>query len=246
MRSLFVAPENRLLVGVDAAAIQLRIFAHYIDDPEFTKSLIEGKKENKSDPHSLNQRILGKVCRSRAAAKRFIFALLLGAGIGKLSEILDCNRPECEQALERLLERYEGFAHLKRSIIPKDARRGWFYGLDDRKVRIPGDKRSERSHLCMSGYLQNGEAVIMKMATLEWIKNLSGKFYGDYSLVNLVHDEWQIECDEDINTTVEIANIVANSLKTVGEHLKLKCPLEGSFINDDGGYTIGKNWKVTH
>jgi DNA polymerase-1 len=168
MRQLWQAPRNRLLVGVDAEGIQLRIFAHYIDDAEFTDALVRGDKAKKTDPHSLNQRILGDVCRSRAAAKRFVYALLLGGGIGKLAQILDCSISEAQSALDRLLERYTGFAILKQRVIPADAKRGFFIGLDGRKVRIPGDAFSERKHLCMSGYLQNGEAVCMKMATLKW------------------------------------------------------------------------------
>jgi len=35
-------PRNRLLVGVDAEGIQLRIFAHLIDDPEFTTIISQG------------------------------------------------------------------------------------------------------------------------------------------------------------------------------------------------------------
>ena len=63
MRSLWRAPRYRLFVGVDAEGIQLRVFAHYIDDPEFTEALVKGKKDDKTDPHSLNQRILGGVCK---------------------------------------------------------------------------------------------------------------------------------------------------------------------------------------
>jgi len=247
MRSLFIAPHGRLLVGVDAAAIQLRVFAHYIDDAEFTKSLIEGKKEDKSDPHSLNQRVLGRVCKTRAAAKRFIFALLLGAGERKLSEILDCSNADCRAALGRLLERYEGFARLKRTVIPADGKRGYFIGLDGREVRIPGETVSERRHLCMSGYLQNGEAVIMKLATIEWMKQLKKELFKDqWCLVNLVHDEWQTECIDNQDVAMTIAKAQSASLKTIGERLQLKCPLEGSYRDDDNNLTIGKNWKVTH
>jgi len=95
-------------------------------DPEFTRALVEGKKDDKTDPHSLNQSILGGVCRSRAAAKRFIYALLLGAGIGKLTEILGCSTAEAEEALERLMVRYTGWKFLKEKVFPKDAKRGWF------------------------------------------------------------------------------------------------------------------------
>lgn len=244
MRALWTVPRNRLLVGVDAEGIQLRIFAHYINDPEFTQALVNGKKEDKSDPHSLNARIIGPVCKGRQEAKRFIYALLLGAGLPKLAEILSCSKYEAEEALGRILERYTGFAKLKQEVIPLDARRGWFSGLDGRKVRIPGDTEGTRRHLCMSGYLQNGEAIVMKMAALhfypELVKNNS-------LLVNFVHDEWQTETPNNMAIAVELAKLQADSLRIVGEQLGLNCPLAGSYWNDDlNDYTIGNNWSVTH
>jgi DNA polymerase-1 len=244
MRSLWQAPKNRLLVGVDAEGIQLRIFAHYINDPEFTKSLVEGKKDDKTDPHSLNQSILGTVCKSRAAAKRYIYALLLGAGQGKLAEILDTSGEAATEAYERLLRRYTGFAELKETIIPADAKRGWFIGIDGRPVRIPGDQLGMRRHLAMSGYLQCGEAVVMKEATLKWASRL--KDY-DAKLVNFVHDEWQVEIPNDFQIGLSVAKMMADSLRIVGEELGLKCPLAGSYWNDDvKDYTIANNWALTH
>ena len=244
LRALWCAPRHRLLVGVDAEGIQLRIFAHYINDPEFTQSLISGKKEDKSDPHSLNQSILGPVCKSRAAAKRYIYALLLGAGAGKLREILDCDERSAAEAYDRLLSRYTGFATLKETVIPADAKRGWFVGLDGRAVRIPGGDVGSRRHLCMSGYLQNGEAVVMKMATLKWWPKLPEL---DAMLVDMVHDEWQTECPNNMEVALRIAKMKADSLREVGEELKLKCPLAGSYWNDDTkDYTIDTNWSKTH
>lgn len=244
LRSLWSAPKNRLLVGCDAEGIQLRIFAHYINDPEFTDALVRGRKDDKTDPHSLNQRILGSCCKSRAAAKRFIYALLLGAGISKLAEILGCSETEAREALDRLLVRYSGWQQLRENVFPRDAKRGWFEGLDHRKVRIPGDTEGSRRHLCMSGYLQNGEAVCMKLATLKFIDKL--KDY-DSLLVNFVHDEWQVECPNNVGVAVELGKLMSNSLAQVGDDLKLNCPLAGSFYNDDlKDYTIGTNWSVTH
>jgi DNA polymerase-1 len=244
LRALWQAPKNRLLVGCDAEGIQLRIFAHYINDPEFTEALVNGRKENKTDPHSLNQSILGSVCKSRAAAKRYIYALLLGAGAGKLREILDCSEEDAVQAYDRLLSRYTGFAYLKETIIPRDAKRGWFVGLDGRRVRIPGDTEGTRKHLAMSGYLQNGEAVVMKKATLRWWPLLEDR---DSLLVNFVHDEWQTEVPNDMEVALGIASLQSESLRIVGEELGLRCPLAGSYWNDDlHDYTIDKNWSKTH
>lgn len=238
LRALWIAPKNRLLVGCDAEGIQLRIFAHLIDDPEFTKEVISG------DVHTLNQSILGAACRTRDAAKRFIYAMLLGAGLGKLGEILSCDQRLAGEALARLTERYAGFARLKETVIPADAKRGWFVGLDGRAVRIPGEDLGARRHLAMSGYLQNGEAVVLKMATLKWWSSLKDL---DAKLVNFVHDEWQVECPNNMEVALRIANMQADSLRKVGEELNLKCPLAGSFYNKKlKDYTIDTNWSKTH
>ena len=246
-RSLWIAPKNRLLVGVDAEGIQLRIFAHYINDLEFTDALINGKKVSKTDPHSLNQRIIGRVCKHRQAAKRFIYALLLGAGLSKLSEVLECTDEQAKEALTSILRRYSGFAELKNTIIPNDARRGYFIGLDGRKVIIPSETLGGRRHLAMSGYLQLGEVTVMKLATLKWQKRLKEKGITDWLLVNLVHDEWQTETKNNMKEAIEIARLQADSLREVGEDLNLKCPLSGSYFDEDRkDYTIGVNWKLTH
>lgn len=244
LRALWIASKNRLLAGVDAEGIQLRIFAHLIDDLEFTKALVEGNKEDKSDPHSLNQRIIGPVCKTRAAAKRFIYALLLGGSLQKLSDILECSVEEAREALSNVMGRYTGFATLKESSLPRDGKRGWFFGLDGRKVRLPGDTVGDRRHLAMSGYLQNGEAVVMKLATTKFEPKL--KDY-DALLVDLIHDEWQVECPNDFSVAKEIAELMCRSLVEAGEELNLKCPLAGSYWNDDvKDFTIGTNWAQTH
>ena len=238
MRQLWRAPKNRLLVGVDAEGIQLRIFAHYINDQEFTDALVRGRKEDRTDPHSLNQRILGSICKTRAAAKRFIYALLLGGGLGKLAQILNCSTGEAEEALNRLLERYTGFAELKASIIPKDASRGYFIGLDGRRVRIPGDTVSSRKHLAMSGYLQNGEAVVVK-ATAVKVAPSFRQLDSRIKFVDIVHDEYVIESPNDVYIAEKIKDILCQSIEEVGKEFKLLCPLKG-----DGGY--GLSWYDIH
>ena len=83
---------------------------------------------------TLNQRILGAVCSSRQIAKRFIYALLLGAGIGKLAEILSCSKRQAEEALERVLQRYTGFAELKSTRIHKTLEEAGLSGLTDAQL----------------------------------------------------------------------------------------------------------------
>jgi DNA polymerase-1 len=248
MRELWIAPKNKLLVGVDAEGIQLRIFAHYIDDAEFTDALVHGKKSDKSDPHSLNQRILGPACKTRQAAKRFIYALLLGGGLPKLAQILGCSVEEAKEALDRLLERYTGFAVLKKTIIPKDAKRGYFIGVDGRHVVLPGDTQRDKEHLAMSGYLQNGEAIVVKRAAIITADALADEAKkGWWKFVNLVHDELQAEVRNSLDFAKRVARITADAIREAGEEYKLKCPMAGSYFNDDiNDFTIGTNWYKTH
>jgi DNA polymerase I-like protein with 3'-5' exonuclease and polymerase domains len=101
----------------------------------------------------------------------------------------------------------------------------------------------------MSGYLQNGEAIIMKKACVLWSRQLQEipDIRDRWKIVNFVHDEWQTEVPNDVNLALRVAAIQADALRQVGEELKLKCPLAGSFYNDDHkDHTIGQNWYQTH
>lgn len=239
MRALWDVPKDKLLVGVDADGIQLRILAHYMNDPVFTKALVEGRKEDGTDAHTLNKDALGSVCKSRDDAKTFIYAFLLGAGLLKVAQILGCSVSEAKEAVTSFLNRITGLKYLKESIIPKDARRGYFIGLDGRAVLCDSE------HLMLAGYLQNGESVIMKRANVLW-RNRLLKEKIPFKQVNFVHDEWQLEVPNDQELALYTANILADSIRQVGEDLKLNCPMAGSILNSQKKIAIGQNWSETH
>jgi DNA polymerase-1 len=245
MRGLWIASPDRYLVGVDAEGIQLRVLAHYINDPEFTEALIRGDKKLGTDAHSMNQKALGDVCKSRDDAKTFIYAWILDAGIGRVAEVLGCTRPEAEEAAEKFLKRYPGLKVLKEEIVPSDAERGFFIGLDGRPVRIWGDTLSERQHFALAGYLQNGESVIMKRAAQIWHPKLIREGVPHWP-VNFVHDEWQTETRKIMEEALYVANTQADSIRQVGEDLKLNCPMAGSILNGHGKPAIGLTWLETH
>jgi len=239
MRALWDVPKDKLLVGVDADGIQLRILAHYMNDPVFTKALVEGRKEDGTDAHTLNKEALGSVCKSRDDAKTFIYAFLLGAGLLKVAQILGCSVSEAKEAVTSFLNRITGLKYLKEDVIPKDARKGYFIGLDGRAVLCDSE------HLMLAGYLQNGESVIMKRANVLW-KNRLLKEKIPFKQVNFVHDEWQTEVPNDLELAKYVAEIQADSIRQVGEDLKLNCPMAGSFLNQHKQLAIGANWSITH
>lgn len=243
MRALFIAPVGRRLLGTDADGIQMRIFAHLVGDEKLIAALVSGDKAKGTDIHSVHQRALGSVCKSRDAAKTFIYAFLLGAGIAKVAEILECNQQQAKTAVNNFLEFYPGLKELKQTRIPRDAERGYFIGLDGRKVVCDSE------HLMLSGYLQNGEKIIMSYALREWDTKLLGLGI-PYDLVNWVHDEWQVLAEDDNDLCKTITDIQIQALRDTTEILNLKCPMEGTTSThklDDGTiFYGGYSWMETH
>jgi DNA polymerase-1 len=232
MRSLWCAGPNRLLVGTDMESAHLRIFAHLINEPEFTQSLISGKKEDGSDPHSVNKRILGPLCVDRDRAKTFIFSFLNGAGASKVSEIFGCSKNEAEEALSGFVRSYPGLEKLKSERIPADAKRGYFIGIDGRYVACDSE------HHMIGMYLQNAEKVIMTHANILWRKEL-GRRGIPYRQVNFVHDEFVTECEGLPSVAQDIGGIQSEAIRIVGEQFQLRCPLSGE-------YKVGANWLEVH
>jgi DNA polymerase-1 len=245
LRSLFCVPKDRLLIGVDADSIQLRILAHYMNDPKFTEALINGDKSKGTDLHSLNAVALGAPCKGRRDAKTFIYAWLLGAGVERVAEILGCSIEEAKKAREDFLAYYPGLQKLKQVQIPFDAARGYFEGLDNRFVSCYGEDEAQRRHYMLGGYLQNGEKVVMAHANIRWRARLDRERV-PYWQVNFVHDEWQTETLNDMDLAMYIANVQAESIKEVGLELNLRCPMAGSILGAHEAVAIGRNWRETH
>jgi DNA polymerase-1 len=235
MRSLWTVPPKRCLVGTDADGIQLRILAHYMNDPAFTEALVNGDSKLGTDAHTLNQKALNQeefICKTRDNSKTFIYAWLLGAGTGMVSHILECSLEQARRADTNFVDYYPGLKYLKGVEIPQVAEQGWFRGFDGRIVFIPDPRK------VLAGYLQNGETVIMKRACRHWTRQLTEEGIW-FMLVNDVHDEWQTEIEDDPDLAQYVGKIQAESIRIVAEELQLRCPFKGNF-------KIGHNWFETH
>lgn len=218
-RQLFTVPEDRVLVGADASGLELRMLAHYMDSPNYTKELLEG------DIHTLNQKLAG--LQTRDQAKTFIYAFLYGAGDAKIGQIVGGSARQGKEIKGRFLDRV-GSLNKLRQQVSTDAESGFLTGLDGRRIRV----RSQ--HAALNTLLQGAGAVVMKQAIVILYDLLE---YVDFKLVAQVHDEWQIECKpEDADF---IGKSCVNAMVFAGEVLQLNCPL-------DGEYRVGNSWADTH
>lgn len=236
-RSLFrvsqVESDECWLVGTDADGIQLRILAHLLENDEYIEAIESGDKDLGTDIHNLNRRALGSdICQSRDAAKTFIYAFLLGAGVDRVMSILHCQRKEATTAIAQFIEGIDGLSDLKKVRIPKEAKQGYMVALDGRKVVCDSE------HLMLAGHLQCNESIIMARAAKLWIKWARDEGI-NFIIRNYVHDEWQVEVRGTLKVAERFGELQRLALEQTGRELNMLIPIRGST-------NIGKNWYDTH
>lgn len=181
IRSLFVTPKGYKLVSADSAACQLRLLAHFLNDDDFTHTILEG------DIHQKNADILG--C-DRPTAKPFIFAFLYGAGGKKLGSILGVSDKEGNKKKQQFLDAMPQLKALINKVQKIVDIQGYIPGLDDRPIH------TESAHKALNYLIQGAEAVVMKYTVIMIDKKLREANI-DYKHLLFYHDEHTVEVRED-------------------------------------------------
>ena len=213
--------ETHSLVGTDASGLELRGLAHFMNDQNFIKEVLDG------DVHTANQKMAG--LETRDQAKTFIYALMYGAGAAKIGSVVGGSSKEGEKLIQRFMKNMPRFNLLKRNLNDA-AMSGKIKGLDGRLLHI------RSPHAALNTLIQGAGAVICK----QWLVQMTDKIKQeglDARLVASIHDEYQFEVNnKDIDRFGEITN---TSIKEVEDIYNLKCPL-------DSEYKVGKKWAETH
>ena len=234
-RECLCAPEGYNILGTDAKGIQLRLLAHFMNDPKYTHEVLEG------DPHTANLMAMGipkgkwdekhKQWSARATAKTFIYTWLMNGGDALVGKICTgkLNRKVGKAVKQRFLNSIPSLSKFRNSHKAV-AERGYVKMFDGRRIIVTDE------HYVMPTYLQGGEAVIMKTALVLWYTEAKKKHI-DFKLVAFVHDEWQTEVRED--QAELLSRMQNNAIIKAGEMYNLNCPMEGDS-------SIGLNWAETH
>jgi DNA polymerase I-like protein with 3'-5' exonuclease and polymerase domains len=220
-RQCWTVEEGMVQVGVDLSGIELRCFAHYLNDADYIKEVVYG------DVHTRNQQAFG--VNSRNDAKTILYATLYGASPAKVGSIIGASEAKGRSIIASFKRSVPAYAVLQDKIA-KYAEKGWLPGLDGRKLYV----RSE--HSALNTLLQSAGAIIAK----QWLVCLSKKLDGakiPYKLLAWVHDEVQFETAP--HHAEELGKIVVESAKEAGEILKFRCPVGAE-------YKIGANWYDCH
>lgn len=218
-RDLWTARPDRVLVGTDAAGLELRMLAHYLNRPDFTKQVVEG------DPHQYNADLAGV---TRPLAKTLLYAIQYGAQAKKVAAILKRSLKEGAQMRTQFLERL-GIKGVMDDAI-NEQQQGRIFLVDGSGVICPSP------HAALNYKLQGGGARVMAQAAiiLEGYIRSDGL---DCLKVGDIHDEWQYDCDPRDARQHAIRSVQA--IREAGEELNLNVPL-------DGEAKQGRTWAETH
>lgn len=220
-RDCWIVKPGYKLVGCDASGLELRMLAHYMNDPAYTKEILHG------DIHTANQVAAGLDTRDQA--KTFIYAFLYGAGDAKIGTIVGGTASHGRRLKDKFLSNTPALGELRDRVSQASAR-GYLIGLDGRRVFV----RSE--HAALNTLLQSAGAIVMKKAlcTLDHYAKLWDL---DYAFVGNIHDEFQIEVREE--HADKLGYLAVSSIQSAGQELGLRCQL-------DGEYKVGDTWAQTH
>ena len=252
MRKCFICKEGFKIVGTDSAGCQNRMLAARVGDDFFTNTLINGKKEDGTSIHHVNQRAIRDVAGievSYGKAKGLNYAFMFGASDNKLGTMVGGTQAEGARIREALLSVAAGFSDLVERLTKEwrsNAKRrmnkwgkmeffdGWVKGLDGRPIFIASE------HQILVYVLQSDEAIMMSAAYCLLFKRAKkrGWVHGkDWGMLAWIHDEYQCEVREDISE--DFARLAEQCIVDAGKFYNIQCPHKGES-------DIGINWCETH
>ena len=230
MRELFVADQDKVMVGCDSSGNQIRALGHYLNSKEINDHILNG---------DIHQRTADVVGVPRQLAKSLLYATIFGAGFAKLGKMVN-GIEDLEKGREVKNKLYVAFPGLKElnnrlnkffyTTQNKDGM-GFIPALDGRKIY------AESSFKLLNYLLQAYEAITVKSAVVNAFKMFKEEKL-NVDMLGLIHDEVQVQTKpENIKRVKEILSYSFGDFIT--KELELNIQMAGDAKE-------GNNWYETH
>ena len=244
MRTCFTAGPGMKLISADYSQVELRVLAHYSQDPTLLSAFRNGE-----DIHTRTAALLHDVDPSqigpdeRRRAKTINFGLIYGMGARKLGQDLGIPLSEARMFMERYFAR---FAHIKEFFdgVEEEARRnGYVTTLSGRRRPLPdmrsqsGQARALAERQAVNTLIQGSAADLIKFAMLA-VHNDGALRRMKARLLLQIHDELIVEVPEERDEEAA-SRLAALMTDTSAWGIHLHVPL----VADAG---IGRNWGEAH
>ena len=240
IRAAFVAPEGRRLVSADYSQIELRILAHYSEDP----ALLEAFR-NHEDIHSRTAAETFSVAQElvtadqRRVAKVLNFGIAYGLSAFGLSQRLDLPGAEAQAIIDCYFARYAGVRRYIDEAVENARRTGESRTLFGRLRAMPEITsrnpalRMAAERTAINTPIQGTAADIVKIAMIRVQRALEEERL-DALLLLQVHDELVLEV-----ALGEVERVEALLRREMEGAASLKVPLEIEVGS-------GRSWAEAH
>ena len=198
IRHAFVADPGFQLVSADYSQIELRVLAHFSQDPAFLDAFRAGVDIHRRTAAEVFGVIEGSVTEEqRRIAKAINFGLVFGQGDFGLAQVLHIPRAEAHKYIESYFKRYARVREHMDAMIA-DARRtqsvstllGRTRALPEINAKRP-QERNYAERIARNTPIQGSAADILKLAMLRVAGGLSQ--FPEVRLLLTVHDELVFE-----------------------------------------------------
>jgi DNA polymerase I len=233
-RSCFRAPAGRKLVVADYSQIEMRILADFSRDEALLEAFDSGADLHRMTASQMFGVPLDQVTRQqRESAKGLNYGLVYGMGAEGLAGRIESSVKEAEILIERYFAAYSGVERWLNEAAEKAVRerrartasgRLWVFHLD------PHD-RSQLAALKRAGKnapIQGSASDIFKRAMTLLDRALLER---DAQIVNSVHDEIVVECEQSI--AEEIKQIVIQKMVEGAKEFLSRVPVEVEAVISD-------------
>ena len=222
IRSLFICPEDKVIISADGAAYQLRILAHYLKSDEYTEVVLNG------DAHQRHADAMGI---TRDQAKPVAFGILYGSGGAKVASMMGSDDVKMgTKVRNNFIKNIPNLEALNQKAQDTAKLNGWIPGIDGRKIYC------EEPYKALNYLIQSAEAAMMKLTIVDINKGFE-KAGIDAKQLLMYHDEcsWEIDPKDAEQATAIIKHWFHHSPRKLGVD-----------IMEAGDIKVGKDYFEVH
>jgi DNA polymerase-1 len=198
------APPGRALVTADYATCELRIVAELSKDPVFLRAFDEGQDLHSTVAATMFKAEVSKTKNPelRQRAKAINFGLVYGMGAAALAAQLDVPHDEGERLLQQYFRTFPRIKDALERSVETALQKGYAETVLGRRLFFDPETlkgpnaRGELSRIAKNMPIQGTSADMTKLAMVRVHERLLDETKGSAGLVNTIHDELVVECDE--------------------------------------------------
>jgi DNA polymerase-1 len=237
IRAAFVAEAGKILLAADYSQIELRVMAHFSQDPVLLEAFRTGQ-----DIHERTaQEVFGvgpmaQTAEHRRASKAINYGIIYGLSPFGLAQQIGVPQKEAAQFINAYFERYRGVKKYLDNVLMETRQTGMAKTLFGRIRPIPDitspqvQIRNFAERTALNSPLQGTAADLIKLAMIAIDRRLAvGKF--EAKMILQVHDELLFEAPASERS--ELTKLVRDEMENV---YKLAVPLEVEIC-------VGPNWR---